>query len=84
MPKILTRLTNQLKSRGVKNAKSVAETKLKDFGILNTKGDLTSKGKTRNEMSPGERAKDRAAKYSKTHSPKDYNYNKKTNRARLK
>jgi hypothetical protein len=36
-------------------------------------------------MSPGERAKDRAAKYSDgKHSPSDYNYDKKTNMATLK
>jgi hypothetical protein len=44
---------------------------------------LTDKGATRNKMSPGARAKSRAAKYNGG-SPKDYTYNSKTNRATKK
>lgn len=45
--------------------------------------ELTAKGKKRNSMSPEERAKSRAAKYS-GNSPTKYKYSKATNRATLK
>ena len=87
MPAILKRLTRQLRSKGVQNSRAVAISQLQKHGILKegSSEELTSHGKTRNAMSAGERAKDRAAKYSKgKHSADDYNYNPKTNRARLK
>lgn len=83
-PKILTRLTNQLRSKGVDNAAGIAVGKLRQFGILKKDSmALTEKGKKRNKMSPGARAKDRAAKRSGK-SPQDYTYSKQTNTAKLK
>ena len=83
-PKILTRLTNQLRSKGVKNAAGVAVGKLRQFGLMQKDSlSLTDKGATRNKMSPSARAKSRAAKYNGG-SPKDYTYNSKTNRATKK
>ena len=82
MPKIVERLTRQLRAKGVKNAKSAAYAFLNKAGILKgTK--LTAKGKKRNSMTPGERAKSRASKAS-GRSAKSYKYNKRTNRATLK
>lgn len=83
MPKLLTRLTRQLASRGVKGAKGMAAALLKKRGQMDDKGNLTTKGKKRQAMGNDGRAKDRAAKRS-GRSAKDYNYNSKTNRATLK
>ena len=85
MPAILERLARQLRSKGVSNSYAIATSQLQKHGILK-KGstDLTDYGKKRNTMSPAERAKDRAAKYSGKNKAADYKYNKKTNRARLK
>lgn len=85
-PQILRRLTSQLAARGVNNAESVAREQLTKNGILRPGTDqLTFYGSTRNAMTPGERAKDRAAKYTgHKRSPADYNYDPKTNRATLK
>lgn len=83
MPKLLTRLTRQLASRGVKGAKGMAAALLKKRGQMDDKGNLTAKGKKRQAMGNDGRAKDRAAKRS-GRSAKDYNYNSKTNRATLK
>lgn len=83
MPKLLTRLTRQLASRGVKGAKGMAAALLKKRGQMDNKGNLTAKGKKRQAMGNDGRAKDRAAKRS-GRSAKDYNYNSKTNRATLK
>lgn len=84
MPKIVERLKRQLASKGVKGAKSKAIGLLKKNGILKSDGTLTAKGKKRNSMSPGQRAKSRAAKQSKGRKSSDYKYNKKNNRATLK
>ena len=83
MPAIVERLMRQLRSKGNKNAKGMAIALLKKQGILNKAGKLTAKGKKRNSMSPAQRAKARAAKYS-GNSTKKYKYNKRTNRATLK
>jgi hypothetical protein len=83
MPKIVERLTRQLRGKGVKNAKSAAYAFLKKAGVLDKKGALTKKGKKRNAMTPGQRAKARSAKASGK-SPKAYKYTKRTNRATLK
>lgn len=83
LPKLLSRLTRQLASRGVKGAKGMAAALLKKRGQMDDKGNLTAKGKKRQSMGAAGRAKDRAAK-SGSHSAKDYSYNKKTNRATLK
>ena len=84
MPKILSRLARQLRSRGVKNSYGMAKSILTKHGIMK-KGSLklTAKGKKRNSMTPEERAKSRASKYS-GNSPSKYKYNKATNRATLK
>lgn len=80
--KILTRLTNQLRSKGNSNAKGMAIALLTKQGTL--KNDkLTAKGRVRNAMTPAERAKDRQAKYS-GHKSADFKYNASTNRATLK
>lgn len=83
MPAIVERLMRQLRSKGNKNARGMAIALLKKNGHLNSKGKLTAKGKKRNSMTPGQRAKARAAKYSGKKSSQ-YKYNKKTNRATLK
>ena len=83
MPKIVERLTRQLRGKGIKNAKSAAYAFLTRAGILDKKGKLTKKGKKRNSMTASQRAKARAAKRSGK-SPKAYKYNKRTNRATLK
>ena len=86
MPKILDRLTSQLKAKGMgtSQAFAVATSQLQKHGILK-KGTqaLTTKGKTRNSMTPSERAKDRQSKVS-GHKTSDYKYSSKTNLATLK
>ena len=85
-PEILDRLVQQLKDKGMDTDKAhaVARSQLSKNGILK-KGseELTTKGKKRNSMSAAERAKDRAAKKDGK-SPKDYNYNPRTNTATQK
>lgn len=85
-PTILKRLTQQIKdnSPGVKDPEAAAIAALRRYGSMekdSTK--LTAHGKVRNEMSPGERAKDRASKRS-GHPASAYNYDAKTNAATLK
>jgi hypothetical protein len=82
MPKIVERLTRQLRGKGIKNAKSAAYAFLTRAGLLKG-GKLTAKGKKRNSMTPGQRAKARASKAS-GRSASSYKYNKRTNRATLK
>jgi len=86
MPKILERLKNQLVAKGMpkSNAYAIATSQLQKHGVLK-KGtqDLTPKGQTRNAMTPGERAKSRAATASR-HAPAQFGYSAKTNRATLK
>jgi uncharacterized membrane protein (UPF0127 family)/nicotinic acid mononucleotide adenylyltransferase len=88
-PDILDRLVNQLKTKNPswsdKKAYAIATASLQNKGVLK-KGshELTDNGKKRNSMGASGRAKDRAAKYSKSNKPSDYEYNKKTNRATLK
>lgn len=83
MPKILDRLVGQLTRNGMDKDKAyaVAVKKLQESGNLK-KGstEATEKGKRRGNMTPAERAKDRAAKYSGG-KPSDYKYNKKNNTA---
>lgn len=83
LPKLLERLTRQLASRGVKGAKNMAAGLLKKRGQMTDDGKLTGKGKKRQALGNGGRAKDRAAKRSGK-SASSYNYNPKTNRATLK
>lgn len=85
-PAILKRLVSQLKAKGKSDstAHAIAVSVLQKSGNLK-KGSTkaTAKGDKRGKMTPGQRAKDRAAKTSggKT---SDYKYNKKTNRATKK
>lgn len=85
MSKLETRLTRQLASKGVKEAKGAAIGMLKARGQMNNDGSLTAAGKKRQAMGADGRAKDRAAKQSGgAHKASDYVYDKKTNRATLK
>ena len=83
MPKILDRLVSQLKANGMdeKQAYAVAVSKLQKSGNLK-KGSTkaTAKGERRGEMTPAQRAKDRAARKSGG-KPSDYRYNKTNNTA---
>lgn len=87
MPKILERLVSQLQAKGQskKSAYAIATSQLQKAGDLK-KGSTqpTAKGVKRGDMTPGERAKDREAKYSGKHKASEYKYNAKTNRAKLK
>ena len=87
MPKILDRLVSQLKAKGKSKdaAYAIATSSLQKSGNLK-KGSskATPKGKRRGKMTPAARAKDRAVKYSKGKSKKDYKYTKKTNKATLR
>ncbi len=85
-PDILDRLVTQLKDKGMDNDKAhaIARSQLQKNGVLK-KGtdDLTAHGEKRNSMGAAGRAKDRAAKKDGK-SPKDYNYNPRTNIATQK
>ena len=85
-PTILKRLTQQIKenSPGVKDPEAAAITALQRYGSFK-KGttELTEGGKIRNEMSPGDRAIDRAVKRSGRKAG-EYTYDPKTNAATLK
>lgn len=88
MPAILDRLVRQLQAKGYKKgpATAIATASLQKSGNLK-KGTnkATVKGAKRGKMTPGQRAKDRARKYSKgKHKTSEYKYNPKTNRATLK
>lgn len=86
MPPILTRLVKQLRAKGYSegSAQAIATAGLQKSGNLK-KGTrkVTPKGKKRGLMSPGERAIDRASKYSGK-SKKKFKYKSKTNIAVLK
>lgn len=85
-PTILKRLTQQIKdnSPGVKNPEAAAIAALRKQGSMEKDSlTLTKYGNTRNEMSPGDRAIDRAVKKS-GHKASEYTYNAKTNMATLK
>ncbi len=82
MPKIAERLTRQLRGRGEKEPKALAYALLNKMGHMKN-GELTAKGKARNAMTPGERAKDRQASYT-GRKPSDFKYNPKTNQATVK
>lgn len=87
MPKILERLVSQLQAKGKSksSAFAIATAALQKSGNLK-KGTqkATSKGARRGKMTPGQRAKDRAAKYSGNNKASDYKYNKSTNIATRK
>jgi len=83
LPKILDRLVGQLKSKGhsKKASYAIATSALQKSGNLKFgTSRATSKGRRRGNMTPGQRAKNRASKTSgKPQS--SYKYNSKTNRA---
>lgn len=86
MPAILNRLVSQLKAKGHNDeaARAIAVAALQRSGNLKPgTEEATAKGIKRGNMSPGERAKDRAAKRSGRKTT-EYNYNSRTNRATLK
>ena len=86
MPKILERLVSQLKAKGksASAAYAIATSTLQKSGNLKKNStEATAKGKKRGNMSPAERAKDRASKRSK-HKPSEYKYNKASNLATLR
>ena len=83
MGSIVTRLTRQLASKGIKGAKNMAVGLLKKYGEVGSKGKLTAKGKKRQALGAAGRAKSRSAKYNGGKSS-DYKYNPKTNRATKK
>ena len=83
-PKILIRLTAQLKAKGDKNPSTNALKYLRKFGLIEADSlKLTDKGKIRNEMSAEDRAKERQARYS-GNDVEDYDYDGNTNQATLK
>lgn len=85
-PKILKRLVKQLEDKGMEPgvAHAIATKQLQKAGDLKPgTTQPTRKGIVRGNMTPGERAKSRAAKVSGK-SPSSYKYNAKTNRATLK
>lgn len=61
-------------------AYAVANKKMKEAGNIDKHGKATAKGTKRGNMTPAQRAKDRAAKVSGG-KPSDYKYNKKNNTA---
>lgn len=61
-------------------AQAVAMKKMKQAGNIDANGKETAKGKKRGDMTPAERAKDRAAKKSGG-KPSDYKYNPHNNSA---
>jgi len=81
--KIIARLTDQLRAKGVKDAEAMAIAKLKEYGTLDAAGNLTPHGEKRNAMTPEQRAIDRAVQRSGNRAS-EYTYDPKTNRATLK
>lgn len=83
-PKILIRLTNQLRAKGDKNPSSNALKYLRSYGLIEADSlKLTDKGKIRNEMTPEERAKERMMRYT-GNDIEDYDYDSNTNQATIK
>jgi hypothetical protein len=85
MSKILDRLVRQLQAKGMPKDKAfaVATKSLQKAGnIKKGSTEPTAKGKKRGNMTPGQRAKDRASKRS-GRPPSDFKYDVATNRATL-
>jgi hypothetical protein len=82
MPKIVERLVSQLVGNGMSKDKAyaVAVSQMKKAGNLDSSGKETAKGKKRGNMTPAQRAKDRAAK-ERGGKPSDYKYNRYNNSA---
>lgn len=86
MPKILERLVGQLEAKGKdkSSAFAIATSALQKSGNLKPGSQKpTAKGTKRGNMTPGARAKDRAAKASGKPAAQ-FKYNSKTNRAAKK
>tara|TARA_R100001082_G_C4356044_1_gene156938 strand:- start:350 stop:613 length:264 start_codon:yes stop_codon:yes gene_type:complete len=86
MPRILDRLSSQLRSKGhdKKSSYAIATSKLQKAGHLKSKTHKpTLKGSIAGRKTPAQRAIQRAVKISGK-SPNAYKYNSKTNRATLK
>lgn len=85
MSKLLDRLMRQLLAKGKdeKAAHAIATSALMKSGSLDKNGKPTAKGIRRGNMTPAERAIDRAVKTSGRRTS-EYKYNSKTNRATLK
>ena len=80
---MIKRLAGQLIDNGMPKDKAyaVATKKMQASGnVKKGTNKATPKGKSRGEMTPAERAKDRAAK-TRGGKPSDYKYNKKNNSA---
>jgi len=80
-PKILKRLVGQLERKGMDSGKAhaVAISALRKSGNIKAGStEPTKKGIVRGNMTPAERAKDRAVK-DRGGKPGDYKYNPKTN-----
>jgi hypothetical protein len=85
-PKLLTRLISQLRKKGYETnaAEAIAVKSLQRSGNLKPgTRTATARGISRGNMSPGERAIDRASRTS-GRNPTAYKYNQKTNTATLK
>ena len=81
--KLQIRLENQLRAKG--QDPRMAAALLKKSGNLDKDGNPTAKGLARGNMTPEDRAKDRAAKYyGNGRKPDDFTYNPATNRATIK
>lgn len=74
---LVARLSAQVGDR------KLAEALLKKRGQMDSNGNLTKKGKKRDDMTAAERAVDRSAKRSGK-KPTAFKYDKRTNRATLK
>lgn len=88
MPAILERLVKQLKAKGYSksSAFAIATKTLQKAGDLKKGSNkATAKGAKRGAMTPAQRSKDRAAKYSKKKDkPSDFSYNAKSNTSKRK
>ena len=84
MPQILERTASQVKNKKKSARYAIATAALQKAGVLKPgTNKLTEKGKKRQSMSAGARAKSRASKKSGK-STRKYKYNSKTNQATLK
>jgi len=88
MPKILDRLKRQLRARGETPTKAheiAVEALQKSGNLMPGTEKATPQGKRRGGMTPGQRAKARAARKSEgRHKPSDYVYHPTTNSATLR
>lgn len=82
---LLKRLTQQLAAKGENDAHEMAKGILIARGDMHPDGTLTAHGRARQALGAEGRAKDRAVRRAGgTHSPSEYTYDPRTNRATLK